>query len=98
MVARLLRGEVVTHHGEHLDLDDAVLSAPRPVQPAIPLLIGGNGARLLRLAGRCADVVSLTGTGRTLADGHRHEVDWTAAAIDAAVRPCTTRRRNRPVR
>ena len=49
------------------------------------MLIGGNGARLLRLAGRCADIVSLTGTGRTLADGHHHEVDWTDAAIGAAV-------------
>ena len=29
--------------------------------------------------------MSLTGTGRTLADGHSHEVDWSDAAIDERV-------------
>jgi hypothetical protein len=55
------------------------------VQEAIPLLIGGSGARVLRLGGRRADVVSLTGLGRTLEDGHRHEVDWSEAAITKSV-------------
>jgi probable F420-dependent oxidoreductase len=82
VVTKLLRGEVVTHHGRFVHVDDAYLLAPRPVQPTIPLLIGGNGPRVLRLAGRSADIVSLTGLGRTLDDGHRHEVDWSDAAID----------------
>lgn len=85
VVTRLLRGEVVTHHGRYLRLDDALLSAPRPVQPVIPLLIGGNGSAVLRLGGRHADVVSLSGAQRTLADGHHHEVDWTNAAISPRV-------------
>ena len=85
VVTKLLRGEVVTHHGRYLQVDDAFLLAPRPVQPTIPLLIGGNGAHVLRLGGRSADIVSLTGTGRTLEDGHRHEVDWSDAAIDGCV-------------
>ena len=84
-MTKLLRGEVVTHHGRYVHVDDAYLLAPWPVQPTIPLLIGGNGARVLRLGGRSADIVSLTGMGRTLEDGHRHEVDWSDAAIDGCV-------------
>lgn len=85
VVTRLLAGEVVTHHGRYLHVDDAFLLTPRPVQEAIPLLIGGNGAQVLRLGARCADIVSMSGTGRTLADGHSHEVDWSGAAIDERV-------------
>jgi hypothetical protein len=28
-----------------------------------------------------ADVVGVTGLGRTLADGHRHEVDWSPSGL-----------------
>jgi probable F420-dependent oxidoreductase len=84
-VTALLAGEVVTLHGRHLDLDEALLSEPRPVQARVPLLVGGNGRWVLELAGREADVVGLTGLGRTLEDGHRHEVDWRPDAIDARV-------------
>jgi probable F420-dependent oxidoreductase len=82
VVSALLCGGVVTHHGQFLDLDDATLSSPRPVQAKIPLLVGGNGREVLRIAGAHADVVGLTGLGRTLEDGHRHSVDWRAEAID----------------
>ncbi len=85
VVGALIRGDTVTYHGRHLDLDEAVLAQPRPVQARIPLLVGGNGSALLRIAGRAADVVGLTGLGRTLADGHRHEVDWRRDAIDDRV-------------
>ena len=85
VVVRLLEGDVVTHHGRYLDLDDASLPVPRPVQQPVPLLIGGNGPRVLALGGRRAETVSVTGTGRTLPDGHKHEVDWTDAAIRASV-------------
>jgi probable F420-dependent oxidoreductase len=85
VVAALLRGDVVTHHGRALDLDEAHLSEPRPVQSEIPLLIGGNGSRLLDFAGRRAAIVGLTGLGRTLDDGHRHEVDWRASAVDERI-------------
>ena len=55
--------------------------APCPVQQPLPLLIGGNGRRVLRLAGARADVVGLSGLGRTLEDGHRHAVEWSDDAI-----------------
>lgn len=68
--------EPVTHRGEHFTVEDALLESPRPIQRPVPLLLGGNGDRVLRLAGERADVVSLTGFGRTLGDGHSHEVMW----------------------
>ncbi|HEX5095154.1 MAG TPA: TIGR03621 family F420-dependent LLM class oxidoreductase [Acidimicrobiia bacterium] len=56
---------------------------PRPVQPRIPLLLGGGNRRLLAYAVAHADIVALSGLGRTLADGHTHEVRWRAADVDA---------------
>ncbi len=44
-------------------------------------MVGGNGTALLRLAAREADGVGLTGLGRTLPDGQRHEARWSAAAL-----------------
>jgi len=51
----------------------------------IPLLIGGNGTRVLQLAAREAQIVGMSGLGRTLEDGHRHEVRWSPSAIDDRV-------------
>ena len=69
----------------------------RPVQDRVPLLVGGNGARLLGAAGELADIIGLQGLGRTLEDGHRHEVKWTAAHLDDQI-AAGARRRRRPVR
>jgi probable F420-dependent oxidoreductase len=84
-VTALLRGEVVTRHGRHIHLDEAFLLAPRPAQARMPLLVGGNGRALLRLAARYAGIVSVTGLTTTLADGHRHAVDWRPQALDERV-------------
>jgi len=100
VVPALLNGEVVTFHGRHVTLDEAYLLAPRPFSTPIPLLIGGNGTQVLRLGAQCADVVSITGLGRTLEDGHRHMVDWSAASIDervTMVREATHSRTSFPV-
>lgn len=59
LVKRLLAGERVTHAGPHYRLERAVL-APRPVQrPHPPIIMGGGGPRMLRLAAREADIVGL---------------------------------------
>lgn len=79
---RLLAGEVVSHRGDHFTLIEAELTGPRPARDRVPLTIGGNGTRVLRFAAQQADVVGVTGTGRTLPDGHHHEVDWTRAGLD----------------
>ena len=62
---RLLRGEEVTFTGAHITLQCARLEAPRPRQEPVPLLVGGNGRRVLRYAAEHADVVGLSGLGRT---------------------------------
>jgi probable F420-dependent oxidoreductase len=81
----LLRGEEVTVDTPGLRLTEARLTAPRPVQERVPLLFGGGNTRLLRWAAGNADIVGLSGLGRTLADGHSHDVRWRADEIDAQV-------------
>lgn len=54
IIAPLLRGETVTHAGRYHWANQAVL-LPRP-ERRIPILIAGDGARLLRLTARHADM------------------------------------------
>jgi len=35
--------------------------------------------------GEAPDIITMTGLGRTLADGHRHTADWSPASIDERV-------------
>jgi probable F420-dependent oxidoreductase len=59
ILKRLLAGETVSHEDRYYHLDRARLE-PRPVQrPMPPLIIGGGGPRMLRLAAREADIVGL---------------------------------------
>jgi probable F420-dependent oxidoreductase len=81
----LLDGGTVTVHTPHLDMHEARLDKPRPVQERIPLLLGTANSRLLRWAGEHADIVGLSGLGRTLADGHSHEARWRPEQVDAQV-------------
>jgi hypothetical protein len=61
------------------------LLVPRPVQSKVPLLVGGNGKQLIRHSASHADIVSLTGLGRTLEDGHHHAAEWSPESIDERV-------------
>ena len=70
IIQRLLAGETVTHEGPHYRLDRAT-AGPRPVQrPHPPIMLGGGGPRLLRLAAREAQIVGLapqmTAAGRPM--------------------------------
>ncbi|MGZ6256645.1 MAG: TIGR03621 family F420-dependent LLM class oxidoreductase, partial [Candidatus Limnocylindria bacterium] len=57
LVKRLLAGETVTHAGPHYQLGAARIW-PRPIQqPHPPIIMGGGGPRMLRLAAREADIV-----------------------------------------
>jgi probable F420-dependent oxidoreductase len=82
LTRRLLAGETVTSTGSAVGAHEARLAAPLPVQDPVPLLVGGNGRRVLGYAAGHADIVGLTGLGRTLVDGHHHEVEWSEEAID----------------
>jgi probable F420-dependent oxidoreductase len=61
------------------------MAEPLPVQEKVPLLIGGGNTRLLGWAAEHADLIGLSGLGRTLPDGHRHEVRWRPGEVDAQV-------------
>jgi probable F420-dependent oxidoreductase len=91
VLRRLLDGETVTFDGTHYQLAEERCE-PRPVQEHVPLLVGGGGRRVHRVAARLADAVGFTGLGRTLEDGQRHDpsgfradrVDDDVAAVRAA--------------
>ncbi|MFJ6196243.1 LLM class flavin-dependent oxidoreductase [Micromonospora sp. NPDC092111] len=82
-VRALLDGAEVSVDSAELAMRAARLAEPRPVQRRIPLTVGTANSTLLRWAGAHADVVGLTGFGRTLADGHRHDVRWRSDQIEA---------------
>jgi len=55
LIRRLLDGERVTHEGRFYAMHDA-LCAPLPIQPRLPILIGGSGpTKTLRTTARYAD-------------------------------------------
>jgi len=69
----LLRGNDVSFTGDHYRLHSH-RAWPSPTQsPRPPIVVGGNGRRLLRMASKRADIVSLSGIGRTKSDGIAHE-------------------------
>jgi probable F420-dependent oxidoreductase len=59
IIKRLLAGETVDHRGTHYSVSSAV-AFPVPDRH-VPLMIGGNGRRVLQLAAREADIVGLVG-------------------------------------
>jgi probable F420-dependent oxidoreductase len=83
VVRRLVDGKRVDFEGEFFQLEDAYVG--RSIQDRLPLLVGGNGEALLGHAGAHADIIGLQGLGRTLEDGHRHSVRWSADWLDEQV-------------
>lgn len=59
IIRRLLAGETVTATGRHYATEEASISLRARGGPHVPLLIAGAGRRMLRLAGRTADIVAL---------------------------------------
>lgn len=85
IVKALLRGERLTFAGRHYRVTDHTIH-PRPVQcPHPPILIGGNGPRLLTLAAQEADIVGLSGiTFRS--GGTEPDISaWKTAGVDERV-------------
>jgi probable F420-dependent oxidoreductase len=85
ILARLFAGGPVTFAGRHYQVAEHTIH-PRPVQrPRPPILVGGNGRRLLTLAAAEADIVGLTGI-TFIRDGAAPEVSgFRASAVDERV-------------
>ncbi len=65
IVKRLLAGETLTFAGEHYEVTELTLGdSASPSGAEIPILIGGNGPRLMRMAAGVADIVQFTGFTR----------------------------------
>lgn len=84
----LFSDQPVTFEGDHYSIHDLNL-LPKPVQKPHPrLLIGGGGKRMLSLAAREADIVSINPTSRDggmdfqtmLPDAFAQKVDWVRTA------------------
>jgi probable F420-dependent oxidoreductase len=86
IITRLFAGEAVTFAGRHYQVTKHTIF-PRPVQqPRPPVLIGGNGPRLLELAAREADIVGLSGITFTQGGVGRDFSGFSAAGVDERVR------------
>lgn len=79
-IAGLLQGRTVTREDGYLALRESRLEG-LPVGERVSLAVGGGHPLILRAAARHAHVVALSGLGRTLPDGHRHEVRWSRADL-----------------
>jgi len=86
IVKELLRGAEVNFAGQHYRVTGHKIH-PLPIQqPHPPIMIGGNGPRLLTLAAKEADTVNFTGI--TFArGGAEHDMSaWKVPAIDERTR------------
>jgi probable F420-dependent oxidoreductase len=85
IVKRLLDGEEVSFAGRHYRIDGHRIH-PLPVQrPHPPLLVGGNGRRLLTLAAKEADIVGLSGITFRRGGVERDLSGWSATAVDERI-------------
>lgn len=68
LIRRLLDGDRVTHEGRYYAMRDAICE-PRPLQPRLPILIGGSGpTKTLRTTARYADLWNGYGSPERIAE------------------------------
>lgn len=91
LVRRLLDGERVTHDGSRYTFRDAV-SEPRPIQPRLPILIGGSGrTKTLRIVAERADAWNTGGSAEQIRDavaalrGHAEAVGRDLSTLEMTV-------------
>ncbi len=82
ILLRLFAGGPVTFEGNHYRIDGHE-GLPAPIQQPIPLLIGGGGPRMLRLAARRAQILGLVPP--SLPGGGLDPDKFTAEAMDAKI-------------
>ena len=82
IIKGLLGGSEVNFTGRHYRVTGHQIY-PRPVQrPHPPIVVGGNGPRLLALAAKEADIVNFTGITFTRGGTAPDMSGWRAAALD----------------
>jgi probable F420-dependent oxidoreductase len=84
IIRRLLAGEEVAFAGEHYQVDRH-RCFPLPIQSHVPLLIGGNGRRLLSTAARLADIVSFTGFSQVEGERNVDPTHFTVEGLNAQI-------------
>ena len=91
IIRALLDGETVTHDGARYQTKDLV-ARPRPIQPHLPIMIGGSGEKkTLRTLARYGDQWNAFGTPEVLAhkkavlENHCADVGRDPAAIEKTV-------------
>lgn len=96
VVKRLLNGDTVTFQGRYLHLVNARLDELPVGSDRITMVVGGGHPEVLRVAAQQARVVALSGLARTLPDGHRHEVRWSAESLQAQLQLVSAAAVDRP--
>jgi probable F420-dependent oxidoreductase len=83
LLDQLLTGDEVTFNGRFYNVE-GYRSYPRPAQQPIPLMIGGGGKRMLTLAARRANIISLivqlTGNADSRRAMFEEQLGWITAA------------------
>jgi probable F420-dependent oxidoreductase len=82
LLGELFTGEPVTFKGEHYEVT-GFQSFPKPVQSPVPLMIGGRGRRMLSMAAKEAQIISIlaaTSEGGNRLAGFEEQLSWIAEA------------------
>ncbi len=82
IMTALWAGGSVTYQGTYYRIDD-LEGMPIPIQRPLPLMIGGGGPRMLRLAARRASIVALV--PRSLPEGGLDPDEFGEEAFDARI-------------
>lgn len=82
IIKRLLLGGPVRFTGEHYRIE-GLEGLPIPVQQPVPILIGGGGPRMIRLAVRQADILGLVPP--SLTEGGLDPTKFSLEAMDAKI-------------
>jgi probable F420-dependent oxidoreductase len=92
LLKRLFQEDAVTFQGAYYQLNGARVSAKPAQQPGPPIMIGGGGKRILSLAAREADIVSIDPIGtpegtkdlaKIPAPALEQQIGWVRAAAGA---------------
>jgi probable F420-dependent oxidoreductase len=86
IIRSLLAGAEVNFSGRHYRVTGHTIHPPPVQRPHPPIIIGGNGPRLLALAAREADIVNFTGITFTRGGTTLDMSGWKVAGFDERVR------------